>query len=76
MRHPTVFSPWLSVDMAHALAAMWPPLKHSDVVRAADKLTAGVMATYVIDDLQRSGTDRVNSRRVVEALGALHDALQ
>ena len=76
MRHPVVFSPWLSNDMAHALAAMCPPLEITDVVHAADKLTARIMAAYVIDDLLRPGIDPMNVRRVVEALGALHDALE
>jgi hypothetical protein len=61
--------------MAHALAAMCPPLQTADVLRAADKLSAHVAApdVMVVDRLFRSDVDRVNLRNVIEALRALHD---
>jgi hypothetical protein len=33
-----VSASWLSDDMAHALAAMWPSLEAADVLRAADRI--------------------------------------
>ena len=66
---------WLSDDMAHALAAMCPPLQTADVLRAADKLTEHAEApeVIVVDPMFRSDVDRVRVRNVVEALHALHD---
>jgi hypothetical protein len=66
---------WLSEDMAHALAAMCPPLRTADVLRAADRLTAypASRRVVVLDELFRSEGDRVNLRNVVHALEALHD---
>jgi hypothetical protein len=72
----SVSPPWLSNDMAHALAAMCPPLDTSDVMQAADMLTARLGATHVIDRLLRLGVDLLEARQVVEALGALRDAPQ
>ena len=65
---------WLSDDMAHALAAMCPPLQAADVLRAADKLSehAGTHDVVVVDGMFRSDVDRVNLRNVIEALHALH----
>ena len=66
---------WISDDMAHALAAMCPPLRAADVLRAADKLTEHATApeVVVVDDMFRSEVDRANLRNVIEALRALHD---
>ena len=66
---------WLSDDMAHALAAMCPPLQTADVLRAADKLSehAGSREVLVVDGLFRSDVDRVNLRNVIKSLRALHD---
>jgi hypothetical protein len=55
MSHSRLSSPWLSDDVAHALAAMCPPLKTTDVAQAADKLTARNKATYVTDYLLGQG---------------------
>ena len=59
--------------MAHALAAMSPPLRTQDVVRAAHDLTAYTAPARVIRDLLKRGADLMKVRRVVEALGALRD---
>ena len=66
---------WLSDDMAHALAAMCPPLQTADVLRAADKLSehAGSREVLVVDGLFRSNVDRVSLRNVIKSLRALHD---
>ena len=66
---------WLSDDMAHALAAMCPPLQAADVLRAADKLSehAATHEVVVVDGMFRADVDRVNLRNVIEALHALHD---
>ena len=66
---------WLSDEMAHALAAMCPPLQTADVLRAADRLTEHAEApeVIVVDAMFRSDVDRVSVRNVVEALRALHD---
>ncbi len=66
---------WLSEDMAHALAAMCPPLEIGDVLQAADKLTAhpASQRVLVVDKLFRSEVDRVNLRNVIHILHALHD---
>jgi hypothetical protein len=66
---------WLSDDMAHALAAMCPPLQTEDVLRAADKLSqhAGSREVLVVDGLFRTGVDRANVRNVIKSLRALHD---
>jgi hypothetical protein len=60
--------------MVHALAAMCAPLTTTDVVEAADKLTADSHVALVIDRLLRRGADLLTARRVVEALRALRDA--
>jgi len=61
--------------MAHALAAMCPPLETADVLRAADKLSehAASPEVVVVDGLFRSDVDRVNLRNVIKSLRALHD---
>jgi hypothetical protein len=66
---------WLSEDMACALAAMCPPLRTVDVLRAADKLSehADAREIVVVDSMFRPGVDRVNLRNLLEALRALHD---
>ena len=66
--------PWLSEDMARALAAMSPPLEMRDVFRAADELTANTKPMHVIRDLLPRGADLTQVRNVVEALRALRDA--
>jgi hypothetical protein len=57
--------------MARALAAAGPPIKPSDVRRAADELAAHVDAASVINLLLEIGSDLAVARRIVEALGAL-----
>jgi hypothetical protein len=66
---------WLSDDMAHALAAMCPPLETADVLRAADTLSEHATAQEVVvaHGMFRSDVDRVNLHNVIEALHALHD---
>ena len=59
--------------MALALAAMSPPLRTQDVVRAANHLTAYAAPAHVIRDLLKRGADLMKVRMVVEALGALRD---
>jgi hypothetical protein len=74
MRRPRASAAWLSDDMAHALAAMCPPLKITDVVRAANELADYRRPTHVIGQLLHRQADLMNVRRVVEALQALRDA--
>ncbi len=57
--------------MAHALAAMCPPLKTTDVVQAANRLAEDGRPTHVIGQLLHQQADLMNVRRVVEALQAL-----
>jgi hypothetical protein len=66
---------WLSDDMAHALAAMCPPLETADVLRVADKLSdyRAMPEVVVVDALFRSDVDRTNLRNVIKALHALRD---
>jgi len=64
---------WLSNDMALALAAMSPPLRAQDVVRAANDLTARSAPAPVIRHLLTRGADLKKVRILVEALGALRD---
>jgi len=66
--------PWLSDDMARALAAMSPPLEMSDVFQAADELSANTKPMHVIRHLLPRGADLTQVRTVVEALRALRDA--
>jgi hypothetical protein len=65
--------PWLSDQMARALAAMSPPLRKRDVFQAADELTANTKSAHVIRHLLPRGADLMQARRVVEALTALRD---
>jgi hypothetical protein len=60
--------------MAHALAAMCPPLEAADVLRAADKLSEhpATDEVVVVDRLLRRDVNRVNLRNVIAALHALH----
>jgi hypothetical protein len=67
MRSPRISATWLSDEMAHALAAMWPPLAATDVMRAADELTSHPV--YLV----REDADDEIEPGVVEALRALHD---
>ncbi len=59
--------------MAHALAAMSPPLKPSDVERAADRLTLLAGQPQIVDGLLRRNVHLMKARRIVEALGALRE---
>jgi hypothetical protein len=77
MQYPSTSTLWLSDDMAHALAAMCPPLETEDVLQAALSLSnanADGRTVGVIDRLLRLGPDLLTVRRVVEALCALRDA--
>jgi hypothetical protein len=75
MRTRRISASWLSDDMAHALAAMCPPLETVDVLRAADKLSQHAEApeVVVVDRMLQPDVDPVNLRKVIEALHALHD---
>jgi hypothetical protein len=64
---------WLSDEMAHALAAMCPPLKTSDVRQAADKLSNQTHSSRTAIGMFRPDLDPINVQKVVEALRALHD---
>jgi hypothetical protein len=75
MRNSRPSAAWLSDEMAHALAAMWPPLDAADVMRAADELTSqpppwspGIRLLKDADNV-----DQHIEQGVVEALRALHD---
>ena len=57
--------------MAHALAAVCPPLKPSDVRQVAEELVALDDKALVIHIMQELGADLVQARRIVEVLGAL-----
>ena len=65
MRKPKISTAWLSAEMAHALAAVCPPLKTADVVQAADSLTAHAKSTCVIGHLLLHAADLMLVRRVV-----------
>jgi len=75
MRSSRISATWLSDEMAHALAAMWPPLEPADVMRTADELTShqspapGLHLVGHDDDDQPEGIEPA----MVEALRALHD---
>jgi hypothetical protein len=73
MPDPRISATWLSDDMAHALAAMSPPLESTDVEQAADQLTLHAAEPLVVDGLLRRNLDLLEARRVVEALRALRD---
>jgi hypothetical protein len=75
MRTRRISASWLSDDMAHALAAMCPPLETVDVLRTADKLSQHAEApqVVVVDCMLQPDVDPVNLRKVIEALHALHD---
>jgi len=73
MTNPRISATWLSDDMAHALAAMSPPLETTDVEQAADQLTMRAAQLVVVDELLRRNLDLLKARRVVEALGALRE---
>jgi hypothetical protein len=75
MRGRRISAEWLSDEMAHALAAMCPPLHSADVLRAADTLTEHATApeVVVVDSIFRPDVDRVNLLTVIEALHALHE---
>ena len=73
MRNSRISATWLSDEMAHALAAMWPPLHASDVMRAADELTSHPRPSSTIRLLRDGGGDEEIEPGVVEALRSLHD---
>ena len=73
MSHLQGSSPWLSYDMARALAATCPPLNPDDVVRAADELALQIDPVPVISRFLRLGSNLSSARGVVEALRALRD---
>jgi hypothetical protein len=66
---------WITDDMAQALAAMCPPLRVADVLRAADRLdeSPATPKLVVVDRMFGQDVDRVNLRKVLHALHALHD---
>jgi hypothetical protein len=66
-------SPWLTYEMARALAAAYPPLNSKDVVCAADELANQTNCVPVISQLLRRGSNLICARGVVEALCALRD---
>jgi hypothetical protein len=61
--------------MAHALAAMCPPLQAADVRLTADKLSKHARSPHVVvvDGMFQPDLDPVSLRQVIEALHALHD---
>jgi hypothetical protein len=71
MRKPKISSAWLSAEMAHALAAVCPPLKTADVVQAADSLTAHAKSTRVIGHLLLHAADLMPGAKGCQALLAL-----
>ena len=76
MPRPRRSPAWLSHDMAHALAAMCPPLTTPDIEHAANRLVVHARSAEVLGLLLRSGADLMRARRVVEALRALRDLQQ
>ncbi|HLZ30510.1 MAG TPA: hypothetical protein VKV73_24600 [Chloroflexota bacterium] len=72
MRNSRISAAWLSDEMAHALAAMWPPLDAADVMRAADELTSHPTPSPGVR-LLRDDADAAIEPGMVEALRALHD---
>jgi hypothetical protein len=72
MRNSRISATWLSDEMAHALAAMWPPLAATDVMRAADELTSHPTPSRNVRLLRHDGEHEIE-QGVVEALWALHD---
>ena len=74
MARPTASASRLSNEMAHALAAMCPPLRIADVRHAADRLSAcsASPGLVMLDGMFRSDVDRVNLRNVIELLHVLH----
>ena len=73
MRNSRISATWLSDEMAHALAAMWPPLNATDVMRAADELTSHPTPARTVHLVRDDGRDQEIESGVVEALRALHD---
>jgi hypothetical protein len=75
MRNSRISATWLSDEMAHALAAMWPPLAATDVMRAADELTSEAIPSKAVRLLRHdeADVDQRIERGMVEALRALHD---
>jgi hypothetical protein len=72
MRNSRISATWLSDEMAHALAAMWPPLAATDVMAAADELTSHPTPSGHVRLLRVDGEHEIE-QGVVEALWALHD---
>ena len=76
MPNARISATWLSDEMAYALAAMWPPLEATDVMRAADKLTTHTGPPAAVVHLVRQNeaeVDEVLAQGVLEALQALRD---
>jgi len=73
MRNSRISASWLSDEMAHALAAMWPPLHAADVMRAADELTSHPTPSRGVRLVRDNGDEPQIEQGVVEALRALHD---
>ncbi len=73
MRRQGASATWLSNDMAHALAAMCPPLQITDVVQAANELADHRRSAQVIGRLLHRQADLKSVRQVVEALQALRE---
>ena len=57
--------------MARALAATSPPLRATDVMRAANELAAHVNVSVVIAHLLQRGSDSLSVKGIVETLRAL-----
>jgi hypothetical protein len=73
MRNSRISATWLSDEMAHALAAMWPPLDAADVMRAADELTSHPIPSSRVRLVRDDDHGQVIEQGVLEALRALHD---
>ncbi|MDQ6672642.1 MAG: hypothetical protein M3069_18195 [Chloroflexota bacterium] len=74
MRKSRISATWLSDEMAHALAAMWPPLDTADVMQAADKLTSHPGVPPDVHLLRREDVGHQEIEPgMIEALRALHD---
>jgi hypothetical protein len=75
MRNSRISAAWLSDEMAHALAAMWPPLDATDIMRAADELTSHPTPSPSVRLVQHDDAevDQGVGQGVIEALRALHD---
>jgi len=59
--------------MALALARLCAPLQVTDIVEAADQLSASATTAHVIAHLLSRGADLMQARTTVEALIVLRD---